>query len=104
MVWGRWAVVFLVTTVATSVTGFGFPVDHVLPSHVVGVISLVTLALAILARYGRHFRGAWRGIDVVCVVLAVYLNVFGGVVQAFLKVPALHAVAPHETEPPFVVA
>jgi hypothetical protein len=100
----RWAAVFLVTTVATSVTGFGFPVDHVLPSHVVGVISLVTLALAILARYGRHLRGAWRGIYVVCVVLALYLNVFVGVVQAFLKVSALHAVAPHQTELPFVVA
>jgi hypothetical protein len=99
----RWAAVFLVTTVATSVTGFGFPVDHVLPSHVIGVVSLVTLALAIVARYGRHLRGAWRTIYVVCALLALYLNVFVGVVQAFLKVSTLHALAPQQTEPPFVV-
>jgi hypothetical protein len=99
-----WTVLFLVTTVATSVTGFGFPVDHVLPSHVVGVVSLVVLAIAIATLYGLHLRGAWRGIYVVCTALALYLNVFVGVVQGFLKIPALHARAPQQTELPFVIA
>src|SRR2546428_10252213 len=97
-----WTALFLVTTVATSVTGFGFPVDHLLPSHVVGVVSLVVLAVALLARYGRRLRGAWRSIYVVGAALA--LNVFVGVVQAFLKVSALHALAPQQTEPPFLLA
>ena len=99
-----WTALFLITTIATSVTGFGFPVDHLLPSHIVGALSLVALAVAIVALYGLHFRGIWRGIYVVCSALALYFNVFVGVVQAFLKVPALHALAPQQTEPPFVVA
>ena len=99
-----WTALFLVTTVATSVTGFGFPFDHLLPSHKVGIVSLVVLALAILARYRFHLAGAWRGIYVVCAALALYLNVFVAVVQAFLKVPALKALAPTQTESPFLVA
>ena len=99
-----WTALFLLTTVATSVTGFAFPVDHLLPSHIVGVISLVVLAVAIVALFGLHFRGVWRGIYVVSTALALYFNVFVGVTQAFLKVPALHALAPQQTEPPFVVA
>jgi len=98
-----WTALFLATTVATSVTGFGFPVDHLLPSHKVGIISLVVLAVAILARYALHLAGAWRRIYVVCAAVALYLNVFVGVVQAFQKVPALAAMAPKQTEPPFVV-
>ena len=98
-----WTALFLATTVATSVTGFGFPVDHLLPSHKVGIISLVVLAVAILARYALHLAGAWRRIYVVCAAVALYLNVFVGVVQAFQKVPALAAMAPRQTEPPFVV-
>ena len=101
---GGWTALFLVTTVATSVTGFGFPVDHLLPSHVVGLVSLVVLAVVILARYGLRLRGAWRPVYVVGTALALYLNVFVGVVQAFLKVSALHALAPQQTEPPFLVA
>src|SRR5713101_5084695 len=98
-----WTALFLATTVATSVSGFGFPVDHLLPSHKVGIISLVVLAVAILARYALHLAGAWRRIYVVCAAVALYLNVFVGVVQAFLKVPALTALAPRQTEPPFVI-
>ena len=98
-----WTALFLATTVARSVTGFGFPVDHLLPSHKVGIISLVVLAVAILARYALHLAGAWRRIYVVCAAVALYLNVFVGVVQAFQKVPALEAMAPRQTEPPFVV-
>jgi hypothetical protein len=98
-----WTALFLATTVATSVTGFGFPIDHLLPSHKVGVISLVVLAVAIIARYVLHLRGAWRRIYVVCAAVALYLNVFVGVVQAFEKVPALSALAPKQTEPLFVI-
>jgi hypothetical protein len=99
-----WTAIFLATTVLTSLTGFLFPVEHILPSHVVGVISLVVLAVAILARYVLHLAGAWRWIYVVCAVLALYLNSFVAVVQSFMKVPALKALAPTQKEPPFLVA
>jgi hypothetical protein len=98
-----WTVLFLATTVATSVTGFGFPVAHLLPSHVVGIISLAVLAVAILARYARHLAGAWRRIYVAAAAGALYLNVFVGVAQAFQKMPGLAAMAPRQNEPPFVV-
>jgi len=96
--------VFLAATVLTSVTGFGFPFDHLLPSHIVGIISLAVLAIAIPARYLFHLAGAWRWIYVVGAAVALYLNVFVAVVQAFLKVPALTALAPTQKEPPFLVA
>jgi len=98
-----WTAVFLATTVATSVTGFGFPFDHLLPSHIVGIVSLVVLAVAIPARYAYHLSGAWRWIYVICASIALYLNVFVAVVQSFLKVPALKAIAPTQPEPPFLV-
>src|SRR5271168_2782948 len=97
-------VVFLTTTVLTSLTGFLFPVEHILPSHVLGVISIVALAIALAARYGLHLSGAWRAIYVVCAFLALYLNVFVLVAQIFMKVPAAHALAPTQKEPPFLVA
>jgi hypothetical protein len=75
-----------------------------LPSHVVGAISLLVLAVAIVARYARHLAGAWRWVYVVGAVVALYLNVFVLIVQLFLKVPALNAIAPTQSEPPFVVA
>ena len=99
----RWSVLFLVSTVATSVTGFFFPFHGVTPAIVVGLISLVVLAVAILARYGRHFAGAWRWIYVVTVMIALYLNVFVLIVQLFQKVPALKVLAPTQSEPPFAV-
>ncbi len=99
----RWTVLFLLTTVLTSVTGFGFPFDHLLPSHKVGIISLVLLALAIVARYALHMAGAWRWIYTVCAVMALYLNIFVLVVQSFEKVPALKTLAPTQSEPPFLV-
>jgi hypothetical protein len=99
-----WNTLFLVTTVATSVTGFAFPFDHLLPSHKVGIISLVILAVAILARYGLHLAGAWRRVYVICAAIALYLNVFVAVTQAFLKIPALTAMAPTQAEPPFAIA
>ena len=100
----RWTALFLITTVATSVTGFGFPFEKLLPSHIVGTISLVVLALAILGRYGLHLAGAGRWIYVVGSVMALYFNVFVAVVQAFQKVPALKAAAPTQKESPFLVA
>jgi hypothetical protein len=86
--------IFLVTTVLTSLTGFLFPFTHLLPSHVLGIISLVALAIAIMARYGRHMAGGWRSTYVICAVAALYFNVFVLVVQIFEKVPAAHALAP----------
>lgn len=99
-----WVAIFLATTVLTSVTGFFFPSDKILPSHIVGILSLVVLALAILAFYVYHLVGSWRWIYVVASVVALYFNVFVGVVQAFGKVSFLHAQAPTQSEPPFVVA
>ena len=99
-----WTAMFLATTAATSLTGFGFPFEHLLPSHIVGVVSLAVLAGASAARYAFRLRGTWRHVYVVGAVLALYLNVFVLVVQAFLKVPALKALAPRQTEPPFVVS
>jgi uncharacterized membrane protein SirB2 len=99
-----WTALFLATTVLTSVTGFPFPRDHILPSHIVGVISLVVLAIAIYALYSRQLTGSWRWIYVLSAVVALYLNVFVAVVQSFLKVPALNSLAPTQSEPPFLVA
>lgn len=101
---GGWTLVFLASTVATSVTGFGFHRSQLLPSHVVGILSLVLLAAAILAFYVFALARAWRWVYVVCAVAALYFNVFVLIVQAFLKVPALHALAPQQNELPFVLA
>ena len=98
-----WTALFLISTVATSVTGFFFPFHGVTPAIVVGIISLVLLAVAIVARYARHLTGAWRWIYVVSAMIALYLNVFVLVVQLFQKVPALKALAPTQSEPPFGV-
>jgi hypothetical protein len=96
--------VFLATTVLTNLTGFGFPAAHLLPSHIVGIISLVLLAVAIPARYVFHLAGAWRPTYVVGSAIALYLNVFVLVVQLFEKVPALKALAPTQKESPFLIA
>src|SRR6266436_1249584 len=98
-----WTVLFLVTTVATCLTGFGFPFVQLLPSHIVGIITLVALTLAIFARYGHRLAGAWRWIYVLGAIVALYLNVFVLIVQAFMKVPGLNALAPTQSEPPFLV-
>jgi len=98
-----WTALFLATTVLTSVTGFFFPRDHLLPSHIVGVISLVVLAVAILALYGYRLARSWRWIYVASAGVALYLNVFVGVVQAFQKLPFLKPLAPTQSEPPFLI-
>jgi hypothetical protein len=94
---------FLITTVATSATGFMFPTPFD-AADVVGIISLVFLALAILALYTYKLAGAWRGAYVVSAVVSLYLNCFVLVVQSFMKVPFFHALAPTQKEPPFAVA
>ena len=96
--------VFLATTVATSVTGFGFPFHGVTPAIILGCLSLVVLAATIAGRYLFHFAGPWRWIYAAGSVAALYFNVFVLVVQAFQKLPALHALAPKGSEPPFGIA
>jgi hypothetical protein len=99
-----WTAIFLTTTVLTSVTGFMFPFEGFKPSYVLAVMSLIVLAIAIYARYGRHLAGSWRGTYVVTAAMALYFNCFVAVVQAFAKIPALHALAPTQKEPPFLIA
>jgi len=99
-----WTPLFLISTILTSVTGFLFPVEHLLPSHKVGMLSLIVLAVAVAALYGFHLAGKWRAIYVITALIALYLNCFVAVVQSFLKIPALHAIAPNGNEPPFLVA
>jgi hypothetical protein len=96
-----WTAVFLWTTIATNVTGFFFPFKGFKPSYVVGALSLILLTVAYLARYTHHLVGSWRWIYVVTAIAALYFNVFVLVVQSFQKVPALNALAPTQTEPPF---
>jgi len=96
--------IFLLTTVATSVTGFGFPNEHVTPAQIVGVISLLILAVTIPALYFFKLSGVWRWIYVIGATLALYLNFFVLIVQSFLKIPALKALAPKQNEPPFLIA
>jgi hypothetical protein len=96
--WTKW---FLVTAVATTVTGFFFPFHGFTPAIGLGIISLPFLALTIFARYRKHLAGPWRWIYVIGAVICLYFNLFVAVVQAFEKIPALHAMAPTQTEPPF---
>jgi hypothetical protein len=98
---GRAVSVFLITTIATSLTGFLFPFREFLPSHAVGILSLIVLGLAVRARRNFLRDGSWRRTFVVTSVIALYLNVFVLIVQSFLKVPALNALAPTQSEPPF---
>ena len=88
--------IFLLFTILTSATGFLFPFDKLLPSHIIAILSLVLLAIACIALYGMKLSGAWRWIYAVTALLSLYLNVFVLIIQGFLKVPALHALAPGE--------
>src|SRR6266853_6473645 len=96
--WTKW---FLITAVLTTVTGFFFPFHGFTPAIGLGIISLPFLALTIFARYGKNLTGAWRWIYVVGAVICLYFNLFVLVVQLFEKIPALHALAPTQTESPF---
>jgi hypothetical protein len=97
---------FLLLTILTNATGFLFPFDTLLPSHIIAILSLVLLAIACIALYVMKLSGAWRWIYVVTVMISLYLNVFVLVIQSFLKVGPLHALAPSvpPSEPPFAVA
>ncbi len=96
--WTKW---FLITAVATTITGFFFPFHGFTPAIGLGIISLPFLALAIIARYSKQLAGAWRWIYILSAVICLYFNLFVLVVQSFEKIPALHALAPTQTESPF---
>jgi hypothetical protein len=100
---GGWTAVFLATTVLTSVTGYPLPPFGFDPPRMVGTISLVLLAIAVGAFYLFHLAGFWRAAYVVTATMALYLNVFVAVIQSFQKIPALHALAPTQSEPPFAI-
>jgi hypothetical protein len=97
-----WTAAFLVTTAATSVTGFLFPFHKFLPSHGLGIVSLLVLAVTIPALYVFHLAGPWRRTYVIGAVISLYLNVFVLIAQLFMKIPALKALAPTQSEPPFL--
>jgi hypothetical protein len=99
--WNRW---FLWTTALTSITGFFFPNSHLTPAIIVGIISVLILAVAIFARCGKGLAGGWRKTYVLTATFALYLNTFVLVAQLFQKVPALKALAPTGSEPPFAAA
>jgi hypothetical protein len=101
--WPSLTALFLGTTILTSVTGFFFPFHKLLPSHILGILSLIALAVAGLALYGRHLAGGWRRTYVISVMISLYFNVFVLIAQAFMKVPALHALAPTQTESAFKI-
>lgn len=98
-----WGLLFFLTTVATSASGFGFPSDVFLPSHAVGIVSLVVLLAVAIADYVKHLSGGWRRVYAGGVVVATYLNVFVLVVQLFRRLPALMELAPTQSEPPFAL-
>jgi hypothetical protein len=99
-----WNGLFLFTTVLTSVTGFFFPYTKITPGIILGVLSLIDLAIALFALYARHLGRGWRRTYAITALIALYFNVFVLVVQLFEKVPAIHALAPTQTEPPFKIA
>lgn len=98
-----WTALFLVTTFLTNLSGFGFPFTRLLPSHIIGGISLVILPLVAFALYARNAEGRWRRVFTLGSVVALYLNVFVLVAQLFMKVPAMLALAPTQKELPFAV-
>jgi hypothetical protein len=99
-----WNGLFLITTVLTSVTGFGFPYTKLTPGIILGILSLIVLAIAIFALYGRRLNGSWRRTYVITAMIALYFNVFVLVAQIFEHVPAFHALAPTQTKGPFKIA
>jgi uncharacterized membrane protein YphA (DoxX/SURF4 family) len=97
--------IFLITTILTNATGFMFPFEKLLPSHIIAILSLVLLAIACYALYGAKLAGAWRPIYLITAIASLYLNVFVLVIQSFLKIGPLHELAPSvpPSEPPFAV-
>ncbi len=101
---GGWTALFLATTILTSVTGFPLAPFGFDPPRAIGTLSLILLAIAVGAYYLLHLAGAWRWVYVVSAMTSLYLNCFVLVFQGFLKVPALHDLAPTQSEPPFLIA
>lgn len=99
-----WTAFFLIMTILTSVTGFMFPIKGFTPALGVGAFSMVLLAIALVALYRNHLSGAWRWIFVSMAIAALWVNIFVLIAQAFLKVPALNALAPNGNESPFLIA
>jgi hypothetical protein len=99
-----WTALFLATTLLTSVTGFMFPINGLTPGTIIGLISMVMLAIALMALYVKHLSGAWRWIYVATALGALYFNVFVLIVQSFQKVTVLQKLAPTQSEPPFLIA
>jgi hypothetical protein len=99
-----WTFWFLFMTALTNLTGFGFPFDHLLPSHFLAILSLAVMLVAVIARYAFGMQGAWRGLYVAGATAALWTNMFALVAQSFGKIPALTALAPTQSEPPFFIA
>jgi hypothetical protein len=100
-----WNAFFLISTILTSVTGFFFfPLRGFTPAQGFGIISIVVLAVALYAIYGRKLAGPWRTIYVASAMFALYLNCFVAVVQSFDKFPYLKMLAPKGSEPAFGAA
>lgn len=99
-----WTATFLITTAATSVTAFFFPFHGITPGIILGIISLIVLTFTVLGRYRFHLAGGWRRTYAITAVLAFYLNFFVLIAQSFQKIPALKALAPTQSEPPFQIA
>lgn len=102
--YARWTALFLTTTLATSVTGFLFPVHQFMPSHAIGILSLLLLAVSIPALYVYHLEGGWRKAYIITALMAQYFNVFVLIVQMFRRIPLLKEAAPTQSEPAFVIA
>jgi hypothetical protein len=100
----RWIGIFLAFTVLTTVTGFGFPFVTLLPSHILGALSLMVLPVAMAALYLKHLAGVWRGVFVVLSVFALYLNFFVLLAQLLQKIPVLATLAPNPQAPAFAIA
>ncbi|MBN9595712.1 MAG: hypothetical protein J0G36_10200 [Afipia sp.] len=98
-----WTLWFLILTILTSATGFLFPFTKLLPSHIVAIISLVLLAIAVYALYGKALSGIWRAVYIVTAMLALWFNVFVLIAQSFQKVALLNVYAPTGAEPPFAI-
>jgi hypothetical protein len=101
---GGWNTLFLVTTILTTLTGFLFPNLTLSPAVITGILSSIVLAIALFAFYAKHLSGGWRATYVITALIALWFNSFVGVVQAFQKIPSVNALAPTQSEPPFLIA
>jgi hypothetical protein len=101
--WNGWTALFLVTIILTSVTGFPLPPFGLDPPRMVGILSLILLAIAVLGIHVFKISGPWRWIFIITATAALWLDAFVGVIQAFAKLPPLHELAPNGSEPPFVI-